>query len=440
MSGFEVVGIVLGVLPMLSASLKFYEERTLYLRDHEQAMGLLITSLHVEHSKLIHSWTKLLFGLVEPEKLPGLLEEATEKSWKEIIDNNNIEMKIKERLGYGYHGYMETMKQLQGSLKQLERVIGLEENKVRCNVGHFHCTYVCHVWKWHRETWAKLRDFLNHDNHKQLLADIEKCNTRLEQLNPDAEAKHTPSKLQKGGCGTMDSIRCSARSLYCALCSNWSCQCDGSHATHLQLRSLSAPIKGSHRFNLIFGLSTYKTDTSTWGYRDWHEAELEVVGENGDLPLWSDAVPTPGRVRFGSSVTSVLPSLTTNPIVEICTELRNSMRCLEERCIGFLVENDRRHYIHIPKRELAQPSAQHAVSLQQLLFNKGEISSPVPFAIELLDKFTRGGHTQRNRFSARGYTRGTINIRNSAIPRARVRAPQPRTIGHPGGSQDFQSR
>lgn len=185
----------------------------------------------------------------------------------------------------------------------------------------------------------------------------------------------------------IDSIRSSARSLYCALCSNWSCHCEGPHETHFQLQTLSAPLKGSHRFHLIFGLSNPQSDQSPTSSEHWHEVELEVDGEHGDTDLSSVAVPTPGRVTFASSVKSMRPSLTNNPILDICTELRNSSSHVEPKCIGFLVEDRRRHYIHIPKQRPAQAPAKHAVSLQQLLFNRGVMTAPIHFTIELLDRY-----------------------------------------------------
>ncbi|KAL1881918.1 hypothetical protein Daus18300_000972 [Diaporthe australafricana] len=386
MSGFEVAGLVFGV------GLKFYEENTKNLRHHEEAMNDLIVSLHVEHCRFRKSCETILTGLAEDANLADLLEKTTEETWKKSLEGD-LQANLEGKLGHRYHGYTETMAQLQRSLKQLGRVVGLEDNKVRSIIVQSLYPVADHIFnklwykktkyrklKWHAETWKKMSDCLSHDRHKRLLTEIGDCNNRLERLTPKISDSEDllPPKLKKKDVDRLESVRKSAKSLYCALCSGWLCQCNGAHAAHFRLEDRMVPAQGYHRFSLSFKISTSQSD------QNWQEADFEAVEEEEqEVPLASPRQP--GRVGFVLAG-SRSPKLSKH-ITDLCNGLQHSVNDLEVKCIGFIMEEERKHFVHLPKQRPVQPATRHEISLYRLLLNRGTLSSPVPLAIELLDKY-----------------------------------------------------
>ncbi|KAM0429225.1 hypothetical protein ACHAPT_006439 [Fusarium lateritium] len=338
-------------------------------------MNYLIVSLHVEHSRFRHSCSVLLKGLVQDAELEDLLDNATEEDWKRAL-NRGLETKLRNELGYKYHAYTGTMARIQESLKKLEEVVGMKHKK----------RWYDHTEYRRAKTWKKMKSCLAHSKHQQLLADIKDFNTQLEQLTPGiapTEQAAAP-QINKVDISHWDSIRRAAMSLHCALCSGWLCQCINAHATHFQLEDRTAAAIDSHQFKLAFMLPTAEDDGTLVESVSWQQVEFRALEEGGDS---SALLPrSPGRVEFVPMATTGAYSQT-KQITDLCKELQQSSGCSDAECIGFIAEEEHKHYIHLPKRPLAKYSSRNAITLRHLLLNKGKLASPFPLSIELLDRY-----------------------------------------------------
>lgn len=230
-----------------------------------------------------------------------------------------------------------------------------------------------------------MKDCLQHNRHSEILAAIDVGNSRLETVLPSVgETERAAGRAQKADISRWESIRRSAKSLYCAICCGWLCQCT-THAAQLLLEDRVGRVEGSERFRIAFsatyGQSTAVTDAVAW---------TEVIAIPKEEDVDSDEPQPASRVRFGmTSTTNVIVSglpIVNQQITDLCDTLMHTANGQDIRCLGFIPEAKHKHYIHLVQPPPA-PCKRDAVSLFELLQSNGRMSSPVSLGIELLDKY-----------------------------------------------------
>ncbi|KAF4438718.1 hypothetical protein F53441_12734 [Fusarium austroafricanum] len=376
MSGFEIVGLVIGVIPFVVKGLKFYENDAQVLLHHKIVMNDLIVSLHTEHSRFRHSCSVLLRGLVEDKDLEGFLDKTTKEEWEEAL-SKGLETRLRERLGHRYHAYTETMRQIQEKLEKLGKVVGMGKQQQWYEKTEYE----------NQKTWHKIKKCIKHSKHKQLLEDLEKYNTKLEQMTPgiSLQAQTAPPQPKKADLSYWDSIRRAAMSLHCALCSGWLCCCVNSHVTHFQLEDRVTMTKGPHRFKLAFKMPETSGSGPSAHDTDWQNAEFEAL-EDDDL---STSLPrSPGGVAFASTgATSVNSRSVDKQIRDLCKELKQPSCGPDDHCIGFILQDEHKHFIHLPKRPLTVQKPRNTITLHHLLSKNGQLSTKYTFGSEVVDRY-----------------------------------------------------
>jgi hypothetical protein len=99
MAGFEIVGVVLGVLPLLSSAVGTYDNVyrpfvTQY-KNYEPALKSLQLGLLTERAIFRNECRLLLRSSVEPELVKDMLEDLKHDAWTD----NDIEQKVSQYLG-----------------------------------------------------------------------------------------------------------------------------------------------------------------------------------------------------------------------------------------------------------------------------------------------------------------------------------------------------
>ncbi|PNP61393.1 hypothetical protein FNYG_13876 [Fusarium nygamai] len=342
-------------------------------------MNDLIVSLHAEHSRFRHSCSVLLRGLVEDEDLEDLLDKTTKDDWEKAL-TQGLERSLRDKLGHRYYAYTEIIKQIQEKLEKLGKVVGMSKQQQWYEKTEYE----------NQKTWHKIKKCIKHSKHKQLLEDIEKYNTKLEQMTPGilTQAQTAPSQPKKADLSYWDSIRQAAMSLHSALCSGWLCCCVNSHVTHFthfQLEDRAVGKKGSHRFKLSFKMpETYDNGQSVES-AVWKNAEFEAV-EDENLP--ANLPRSPGGVAFASVGTIASPNLKVEKhIKDLCKELTQPSCQLAVRCIGYIPQEEHKHYIYFPERPLASDRPRNTITLYNLLSNKGQLGTHYTFGSAVTDRY-----------------------------------------------------
>lgn len=246
-----------------------------------------------------------------------------------------------------------------------------------------------------------MKDCLSSGEYKSLLATIGKYNDRLENLRPGTTDREQVlvSGMENRYDGRWDSFRRSASSLYCALYSSWQCSCPGVHTAHFRLEDRTSTMSARQRFRLAFMLpGNYGGPTVTSAVTSavtegagWQDAEFEASESDEDEDEEAVLQRQRGRVSFQPRATSVASrQVLDKQITNLCEELKGCGGSTTARCVGFITEKKRRHYLHVSKRAEFPSAMQRAVSLHELLTGKGSVSSPVPLTIELLDRYELG--------------------------------------------------
>lgn len=125
MSGIEVVGIVLGSIPLLISGLEHYAEgiRTMKnMWDYEAVIDDLVTGFRFDQTIFRHSCQELLMPILSDTQAAELLDGASPK-W----EDKDLDRRLQKRLGADYQGYTRSVRMLTRKMKLFVRKLGLDE-------------------------------------------------------------------------------------------------------------------------------------------------------------------------------------------------------------------------------------------------------------------------------------------------------------------------
>lgn len=127
MSGFEVLGVILGVLPLVISALEHYEEsvgvihRYYYYKKEIRRLVLIIRTEQVE---LKNTCEQLLTDIVPVHQMEELLKDPRSTSW----ESPEVTRRLKARLRDSYEVYMERLKEMNAALKELRSRLDLDDS------------------------------------------------------------------------------------------------------------------------------------------------------------------------------------------------------------------------------------------------------------------------------------------------------------------------
>ena len=114
MSGFEIVGIILGIVPIVTASIEQYKT-SLAMREVRQ----LERSFKTQRNIFLNTIEELLSSLVSDAQLKKLLDHPDGEAWKDA----HIATKLEEHLGESYQSFTEILEDVQGMMLELEKIL-----------------------------------------------------------------------------------------------------------------------------------------------------------------------------------------------------------------------------------------------------------------------------------------------------------------------------
>jgi hypothetical protein len=123
MSGLEIVGVILGVIPILQLGLdQFHGERFRALVKYQQTIRSIYRKLELEHAQLHSTCEKLLSPVADEDRVAELLAKPKGSLWKDI----DLEEKLMDHLGQKkYELFITTIKELASLIIKLRDDLGL---------------------------------------------------------------------------------------------------------------------------------------------------------------------------------------------------------------------------------------------------------------------------------------------------------------------------
>lgn len=124
MSGIEVVGIVLGTIPLLISAIEHYPDGVSAIqrwRRFQREHKLLVGSLRREQIKMKNMCEELLRGLVPDSQIELMINDPFGTQWH----NHRINAKLKARLHDSLEVFQSTVTDIQTAVAELSRRLGI---------------------------------------------------------------------------------------------------------------------------------------------------------------------------------------------------------------------------------------------------------------------------------------------------------------------------
>lgn len=127
MSGIEVAGLVLAVIPLFISAIEHYEAglrpvRVLKLVVYREELARYRAKLTVEYGLYNSALEELLVDVVPEDELRNMIARGYGSQWK----NAALEHKLKKRLGTVYNTYILVMKQMQDVMARIASLLDIQ--------------------------------------------------------------------------------------------------------------------------------------------------------------------------------------------------------------------------------------------------------------------------------------------------------------------------
>lgn len=125
MSGFEIAGLVLGSIPLITKAFDDYKRviaTTRTWRNYDREVRGLIRNLMTEHIRLQYVCEKLLSCLVSPNDFELMIEDPFGPLWKQ----EGVQRKIKTRLYRSFDTFQHVMEDMEAAINDIKQCLGLD--------------------------------------------------------------------------------------------------------------------------------------------------------------------------------------------------------------------------------------------------------------------------------------------------------------------------
>ncbi|KAF1354686.1 hypothetical protein BDV97DRAFT_395111 [Delphinella strobiligena] len=331
MSGLEVVGLVLGVLPLFISALEHYEKGLGQFKSmfsYRTQLARYRCKLMVEYATYSQTVEYLLISITDEDKFEDMVSRGFSEVWKDPT----LAIRLQEHLGNVHEAYKFTLTEMRSVIEELATLLDIERKGLLA-ASHLEALLVAHPPKASlgrdTQTFFHLYDFktrlkfsLKSWKVNPVLEELEKHNNTLHRytetstrLKKAKGRKRTGGKQSSAFALRLQQVRDSVRRLYSTLENVWTCIRHASHSASLKLdaRLVLSLTRGprSDRFEANICFSICSPVLSSSG--GWQELDIHVLSDS--------SVPTTSRSRVGF----VLPD---DPVTNIDLAKLASVRCL----------------------------------------------------------------------------------------------------------------
>jgi hypothetical protein len=118
MSGIEVAGLLLGVIPLVISALEHYEgtlEPTIAFFKWNSELSAAVRKLWMQHTLYEQSIRLMLTPITNDQELNEMMDDTESGLWKDA----DLADQLRQRLGKAYNPYLSTIKEIEGIMKTL---------------------------------------------------------------------------------------------------------------------------------------------------------------------------------------------------------------------------------------------------------------------------------------------------------------------------------
>ncbi|KAI0096018.1 hypothetical protein GGR51DRAFT_52355 [Nemania sp. FL0031] len=271
MSGFEVVGVVLGSIPLLISALEHYERgmQTIQLvRRRAKVMHSLATALSTEQTILRNTCETLLAGIIDPEDLAPLLTEPFGPLWQDP----DTKARVERRLDHTLKDFKALVYSMQEAVEEIRLKLGLGPNcEIRIEDGAIG-----------KRDMIKIA--LQFSTHEDALKRLSGMNQKLD-LMMAGNLRNEPYRKVRSQEKLFSLLQAISRSIYNALRSSLSCTCAQSHGINFglptarvtgRIQDEEALVKRLN-FHLVFANNSQDTRGKARSSWVWDELVLRLA-------------------------------------------------------------------------------------------------------------------------------------------------------------------
>ncbi|KAI0396857.1 hypothetical protein F5Y17DRAFT_418115 [Xylariaceae sp. FL0594] len=289
MSGFEIVGVVLGSIPLVISALEHYEKAfKMYrrLRRREKEIHSLARSLSTEQSILRNTSETLLAGIVDPEDLQHLIADPFGPLWQAP----HIQALVERRLDHTATSFRTLV------LRMREEIAGM---RLKLGVSHDSELELENKTVLKRNMVKIVMQFSDYQDGLKRLADM---NQKLHMLML-GNLHNEPHRVSLKEYKVLNLLRAMSSTIYNAVKSSLSCNCADSHGMGFRLQwptffgkdsdsSVEALVKRLDFHLLLLNYTPYANRTNTWS---WNELILRSLGDSEPVHPTTDVARRQGE-------------------------------------------------------------------------------------------------------------------------------------------------
>lgn len=126
MSGFEVAGVVLGLLPLVITAVEHYADSVQTAKraiKYKTEMKILKHDLDAEYTVFLDNLERVLDGLVRAYQLEVLLKDPVSTLWQE----DTLNERLQDRLGRSYDVFAHTVNDMNGTVREFIQRLDLDD-------------------------------------------------------------------------------------------------------------------------------------------------------------------------------------------------------------------------------------------------------------------------------------------------------------------------
>jgi hypothetical protein len=124
MSGFEIIGVVLGTIPIAVSLAEEFRKAIQSWRKYDREIKSLIRRLKTEHNLLQSYCEKLLIGIVSHTEIEPMIQEPFGPLWKE----RRINSMARQRLWKSYDIFEDTVRGMKEAGEELTKKLEFNSN------------------------------------------------------------------------------------------------------------------------------------------------------------------------------------------------------------------------------------------------------------------------------------------------------------------------
>lgn len=356
MSGVELAGLVLAVLPLVISALEDYNDGLDPVKAFikwENYLPQYIRKLRNQHVHYEQTLRLLLAPITTEFELAEMLAEPNGELWKDP----DMTTKLKHKLDESYGAYHETVKDIERVMRTIAEKLDLERatSVTRDDLEAMLVANGRPKPAQRFEFRKRVKFTMNRKKIKRLLEELDECNKELERFTEKSEKLEPYRKNSKPSIAQkLQKIQTYARILHHTMVEAFRCSCRASHFTNLHLERRDLNSKSTRMRKATCEPGTIFTVSFTDQSSSWLVKEAQICFSEDDEDLsesmnslhvhprrsvsFSPTTPPPSPRPSHSPLRTKSVSSHYDEVKDLCSVVK-SFGNEEKNCIGFSMEN-----------------------------------------------------------------------------------------------------